>query len=79
MAGVPWYFDEKMKCYRVRKGFKMPGDLLDASAKFKLTAPDLVAMQRVSGKLRDDLERAAATANEFYIAVTETLKRATEG
>ncbi len=24
MAGVPWYFDEKVRAYRVRPGFKFP-------------------------------------------------------
>jgi predicted DNA-binding transcriptional regulator YafY len=25
MAGVPWYFDDATRCYRVRPGFKFPG------------------------------------------------------
>lgn len=25
MAGVPWYFDETTRCYRVRPGYKFPG------------------------------------------------------
>ncbi len=24
MAGVPWYFDEKIRAYRIREGFKFP-------------------------------------------------------
>lgn len=25
MAGVPWFFDENTRCYRVRPGYKFPG------------------------------------------------------
>ena len=77
MAGVPWYFDEKLKCYRVRKGFKMPGDSIIIDEKAGLTPADLVATQRIAARLREDLRRAADTAGEFYETITAMLKTAT--
>lgn len=78
MAGVPWYFDEKLKCYRVRKGFKMPGDSTITGEKSGLTPADLVATQRMAARLREDLQRAADTASEFYDAITTMLKLVTK-
>lgn len=77
MAGVPWYFDEKLKCYRVRKGFKMPGDSIITSEKGGLTPADLVATQRMAARLREDLQRAADTAGEFYETITTLLRAVT--
>lgn len=77
MAGVPWHFDEKSKCYRVRKGFKMPGDSIITGEKSGLTPADLVATQRMAARLREDLQRAADTAGEFHNAITAMLKAST--
>ena len=73
MAGVPWHFDEKLRCYRVRKGFRMPGEEADIGSKSNLTPADLVAAQRMAGRLRDDLQRAADTAGEFCTTITAML------
>lgn len=77
MAGIPWFFDEKTRCYRVRKGFKMPGDSIITGEQSGLTPADLVATQRMAARLREDLQRAADTAGEFYETITTMLKTAT--
>jgi predicted DNA-binding transcriptional regulator YafY len=77
MAEVPWYFDEKLKCYRVRKGFRFPGAGVDPNGKSSLSPADLVATQRMATRLRDDLQRAADTAGEFCDTIAAMLKAAT--
>ena len=79
MAGVPWHFDEQLKCYRVRKGFRFPGAVLEANDKPTLTPADLVAAQRMAGRLRDDLRRAADTVAEFDDTITALLKAMVSG
>ncbi len=76
MAEVPWYFDEKLKCYRVRKGFRFPSEQ-EVEGKTKLSPADLVAAQHMASRLRDDLQRAADTVGEFGEVITAMLKAAT--
>lgn len=63
-AGVPWYFDESKKAYRVRPGFKFPGiDGQLAPAEQQSLIPEDV--RPLFEKMLADGEEFSATMNEF--------------
>lgn len=67
MAGVPWYFDEKIRAYRVRTGFKFPlveqANTEEASEQVDECETDQLAV--VVSKVIEDGEAFAATLRAF--------------
>jgi len=72
MAGVPWYFDEKVRAYRVRPGYKF--ELLDSSNATTdgSDTPD-PELTRLSQELIEQGEAFSKTLSKFL----RTLKRVT--
>lgn len=72
MAGVPWYFDDKIRAYKVRPGYKFP--LLDVKhepIENESNSPDL---QEITDKLIHDGEVFAESLNKFLDDIRQ-LKR----
>lgn len=71
MAGVPWHFDEKVRAYRVREGFRFPLveqaviDELDSCS----TASDSVQIEQAAARLIEDGEAFAESLQQFLAAV----------
>lgn len=61
-AGIPWYFDEKLRAYRIRPGFKTPK--LHFNKKAAITAENLLSISR---QLESDMERILAVIRQFKI------------
>lgn len=61
-AGIPWYFDEKLRAYRIRPGFKSPK--LPFSKKAASTAESLLSISR---QLESDMERFLAVIRQFNV------------
>lgn len=57
LAGVPWYYDEAIKAYRVRSGFKFPE--LGAISEAPCAPPthDRDQLKKIAQKLLSDTER----------------------
>ena len=70
MAGVPWFFDEKTRAYRIRPGYKFPllGSLADEDEPRSLEA------QNAAEKLIRDGEAFAQSLQEF-LSVLKKAKR----
>lgn len=64
LAGVPWYFDESSRAYRVRSGFKF-SDLEEKADKPEDGAPLPSAMEPIVDKLIADGEAFAGTLRQF--------------
>ena len=67
MAGVPWYYDERRRAYRVRPGFKLQGltsPRTQASAPPDSTSAQLLA---ATGKVLDDGEQFFGSLRHFYL------------
>lgn len=72
MAGVPWYFDESCRCYRVRSGFKFPGiDQLTDQEKAMEHIPS--QLEPIAKKLIHDGEVFANTLQQFLDSLRNTL------
>lgn len=70
MAGVPWYFDEATRAYRVRPGFKFPG--LEQPTPRKGSGGPLPAeLEPAVEKLISEGETFAETLQQFL----DTLRR----
>lgn len=63
MAGVPWYFDEQSRAYRVRPGFKFPG--------FDQGTKSVSATKQLPVELEPMIEQLIADGTAFV----ETLQR----
>ncbi len=68
LAGVPWYFDENFRCYRIRPGFKFPGleQAAHNTSEVPVPAAELEAAVR---KLISDLDAFAASLHGFLDAL----------
>lgn len=68
MAGVPWFFDEQSRAYRVRPGFKFP--LIEPDEKRTRSAdrstPEMIALAE---KLVHDAEAFIGTLRQFLDAM----------
>lgn len=60
MAGVPWYFDDSCRAYRVRPGFRFPE--LETVGKSKIVTP---ALEPVVQKLIADGDAFLKSLQEF--------------
>lgn len=71
MAGVPWHFDEKIRAYRVREGFRFP--LVEQAVIEELdscsTDPDSVQIEDAATRLIKDGEAFAESLQQFLTAV----------
>lgn len=64
LAGVPWYFDESCRAYRVRPGYKFPG--LEKAGQPKFEGPVAPAkLESVVKKLISDVDQFAASLHEL--------------
>ncbi len=70
MAGVPWFFDDSCRAYRVRPGFKFP-ILVDDSITKPISDDGQSDLPRVAAKLIDQGEAFAETLKEFLDAVRQ--------
>lgn len=66
MAGVPWYFDENIRAYRVRPGFRFP--ILEEAMKSK--SPSLQSREELEPIIR----RLIADGEAFTESLHEFLK-----
>lgn len=57
MAGVPWYYDEAIKAYRVRPGFKFPELGAINEAPCAPPAHDRDQLKKIAQRLLSDSER----------------------
>ncbi len=73
MAGVPWFFDEKIRAYRIRPGYKFP--LLDTPPRTVSGSPESTELDEVMEKLLHDGEAFANTLQEFLAAFKESTGR----
>lgn len=64
MAGVPWYFDEAMRAYRVRPGFRFPGIERSPQSESDDETPP-AALEQITDKLIRDGEALAKTLQQF--------------
>jgi predicted DNA-binding transcriptional regulator YafY len=68
LAGVPWYFDETCRAYRIRPGFKFPG--LEQTAHSKLEVPTAATeLEPAVRKLISDLDAFAASLHGLLSAL----------
>lgn len=73
MAGVPWYFDERIRAYRVRLGYKFP--LLDVQPRMTKEEPESPELGEVMDKLLRDGEALAQSLQEFLLTLKKAKKR----
>lgn len=71
-AGVPWYFDEAKKAYRVRPGFKFPG-IEEPSNPTPQKTPLSPEMAPVIEKMLAEGEAFSASLNEFLKLLQQDL------
>lgn len=72
MAGVPWYFDEKTRAYRVRPGYKFPTDGIEqpeavserSNPRLKLAASQALKDGEAFAKSLDELLGMLRTLSE---------------
>tara|TARA_R110002072_G_scaffold146075_3_gene292912 strand:- start:89281 stop:89628 length:348 start_codon:yes stop_codon:yes gene_type:complete len=74
MAGIPWYFDERLRAYKVRPGFKFP--MLDEHLS-KLPQPEILPeeLDILTDKLIRQGEAFSNTLQEFLAALKESTGR----
>jgi predicted DNA-binding transcriptional regulator YafY len=71
MAGVPWYFDEGIRAYRVRPGFKFPG--IEPSSQREVASETLpTELDQITEKLISDGEAFADTLRKFLDTLRES-------
>lgn len=63
LAGVPWYFDESCRAYRVRPGFKFTG--LDGQAETAQPKIDSASLNLAANKLLHDGEKFMESLRSF--------------
>lgn len=63
MAGVPWYFDDSCRAYRVRPGFKFP--MIEQSPKAVHPATHLGELEPLIEKLISDGDAFLETLQQF--------------
>lgn len=68
MAGVPWYFDENLRAYRVREGFRFP--ILEQATRSKLPSVQATEeLEPVVRRLIADGETFSESLREFLQAL----------
>lgn len=68
LAGVPWYFDETARCYRIRPGFKFPG--IEQATQCKLEVPAAASeLEPAVRKLISELDAFAASLHGLLEAL----------
>lgn len=70
MAGVPWYFDEKIRAYRIRPGYKFP--LIDKASRSSADtrqADRSEEMRALARQVLHDGETFAASLDKFLSAM----------
>lgn len=71
VAGVPWYFDEATRAYRVRRGFKFPG--IDQAGERQSGNETLPAkLEPIVERLIRDGESFVGTLQQFLEALRES-------
>jgi predicted ArsR family transcriptional regulator len=74
MAGVPWYFDEATRAYRVRPGFRFPG--IEQSSQRDADDETLsTELDQITEKLISDGEAFAVTLQKFLDTLRESRQR----
>lgn len=68
MAGVPWYFEENLRAYRVREGFRFP--ILEQATRLKLPSVQATEeLEPVVRRLIADGETFSESLREFLQAL----------
>ena len=77
MAGVPWYFDEKLRAYKVRPGFKFPlvEQAIVAEAESCSDDSDADQIQKMITQLIEDGEAFADSLQKFLTALKASSNR----
>lgn len=74
LAGVPWYFDEKLRAYKVRAGYKFP--MFDEYPQKEVPAPLLPdELDALAENLIRDGESFARSLDEFLNALKSATGR----
>ncbi|MCA8990003.1 MAG: HTH domain-containing protein [Planctomycetaceae bacterium] len=73
MAGVPWFFDEKIRAYRIRPGYKFP--MLDTPTRTIKEKPEQTELIDLTNKLLQEGEAFANTLQKFLAALKESTDR----
>lgn len=61
MAGVPWFFCSESRCYRLRKGYRLPGVAMDGNEK----TVDIKRLKGLVDRLTNDLSTAIESLRQF--------------
>lgn len=69
MSGVPWYFEDELRAYRVRAGFKFPG-LESTKSNFEVTPQQLSTLTGARQLLADG-ERFMESLRQFCLTLQE--------
>lgn len=70
LAGVPWYFDETCRAYRIRSGFKFPG--IEQATHRKLEIPTAATqLEPAVKKLISELEAFTASLHGLLDSLQE--------
>jgi len=67
MAGVPWYFEDELRAYRVRSGFKFPG--LESSKSVSEATPHQLSVLTGARQLLADGERFIESLRQFCLTL----------
>lgn len=63
MAGVPWFYEEELRAYRVRSGFKFPG--LESSKSISEPTPHHLTLLTSAQQLLADGERFIDSLRQY--------------
>lgn len=74
MAGVPWFFDEKIRAYRIRPGYKFPL-VEEQTAPQQSLQPATPQLQTAVNKLIQDGEAFAQSLQEFLSILKKAQKQ----
>ena len=74
MAGVPWYFDDTCRAYRVRPGFKFP-ELEQSTQRTPVQVLPTADLEPIVERLVAEGETFIETLQEFLVALKQSGKR----
>ncbi len=69
LAGVPWYFDERLKAYRVRPGYKFPIAKQESRSPSDIVNSSTDDVQSAAEQLLKDGETFATSLETFLTAI----------